>query len=71
MIGRVPQQDQVLYQTERYSSQTFGYDMPVSGDALPKKPLELISMRIVLLYLIYVWKFNLTQWKIIDYLNWR
>lgn len=32
MIGRVPQQDQILYQTERYHTQTFGYDMPVQGD---------------------------------------
>jgi len=32
MIGRVPQQDQILYQTERYHSSTFGYDMPVEGD---------------------------------------
>jgi len=32
MIGRVPQQDQALYQTEKYHGQTFGYDMPVSGD---------------------------------------
>ena len=31
MIGRIPQQDQILYQTERYNPQTFGYDMPVSG----------------------------------------
>jgi len=32
MIGRVNQQDQILYQTERYHSATFGYDMPVQGD---------------------------------------
>jgi len=32
MIGRVPPQDQILYQTERYHSSTFGYDMPVEGD---------------------------------------
>ncbi|XP_023340142.1 malectin [Eurytemora carolleeae] len=32
MIGRIPQQDQILYQTERYNPQTFGYDMPVSDD---------------------------------------
>lgn len=32
MIGRVPQQDQILYQTERYHSTTFGYDMPTQGD---------------------------------------
>ena len=27
--GRVPQADQILYQTERYHGATFGYDMPV------------------------------------------
>jgi len=32
MIGRVPQADQILYQTERYHGATFGYDMPVDGD---------------------------------------
>jgi len=32
MIGRVPQPDQILYQTERYHGATFGYDMPVDGD---------------------------------------
>ena len=32
MIGRVPQQDQILYQTERYHTSTFGYDMNVDGD---------------------------------------
>merc|ERR1719447_2217107 len=32
MIGRVSQQDQILYQTERYHTATFGYDMPVQGD---------------------------------------
>merc|ERR1719273_2082197 len=32
MIGRVAQQDQILYQTERYHTTTFGYDMPVHGD---------------------------------------
>jgi len=32
MIGRVSQQDQILYQTERYHTSTFGYDMPVKGD---------------------------------------
>jgi hypothetical protein len=31
ILGRVPQQDQILYQTERYHTQTFGYDMPVQG----------------------------------------
>lgn len=32
MIGRVPQPDEILYQTERYHTATFGYDIPVSGD---------------------------------------
>ena len=32
MIGRVSGQDQILYQTERYHTSTFGYDMPVQGD---------------------------------------
>lgn len=32
MIGRIPQQDQILYQTERYHTATFGYDMNVDGD---------------------------------------
>jgi len=32
MIGRVPEQDQILYQTERYHTATFGYDMNVDGD---------------------------------------
>ena len=32
MIGRVPQQDQILYQTERYDTATFGYDIPVYDD---------------------------------------
>lgn len=31
-IGRVPQQDQILYQTERYSHSTFGYEIPLAGD---------------------------------------
>ena len=31
-IGRVPQQDQILYQTERYHTATFGYDIPVYDD---------------------------------------
>ena len=31
-VGRVSQQDQVLYQTERYHTATFGYDMPVRGN---------------------------------------
>ena len=32
MIGRVPQNDEILYQTERYHTNTFGYDLPLSGD---------------------------------------
>lgn len=32
MIGRVSQSEEILYQTERYSTNTFGYDLPVSGD---------------------------------------
>merc|ERR1719225_381389 len=32
LIGRVSQQDQVLYQTERYHTTTFGYDIPISED---------------------------------------
>lgn len=32
MIGRVQKTDEILYQTERYHTSTFGYDMPVSGD---------------------------------------
>lgn len=32
MIGRVPQADQIVYQTERYHTSTFGYDMPLDGD---------------------------------------
>ncbi|KAL1450842.1 hypothetical protein WDU94_003157 [Cyamophila willieti] len=31
-IGRVDVHDQVLYQTERYSHNTFGYDIPVTED---------------------------------------
>ena len=31
-IGRVPQWDEYLYQTERYHTATFGYDIPVAGD---------------------------------------
>jgi len=31
-IGRVPPVDQVLYQTERYHTNTFGYDIPVRED---------------------------------------
>ena len=32
VIGRVPENDQILYQTERYHTSTFGYDIPVSED---------------------------------------
>lgn len=32
MIGRVSQSEEILYQTERYSERTFGYDIPASGD---------------------------------------
>lgn len=33
IIGRVSSEDQILYQTERYHTNTFGYDIPVSdGD---------------------------------------
>lgn len=32
MIGRVSQSEEILYQTERYATNTFGYDLPVSGD---------------------------------------
>jgi len=31
VIARVSQQDQILYQTERYHASTFGYDIPVTG----------------------------------------
>nr|XP_022912662.1 malectin-B [Onthophagus taurus] len=31
-IGRVPQNDHVLYQTERYHTNTFGYDIPLYTD---------------------------------------
>lgn len=31
-IGRVPQEDEILYQTERYSASTFGYEIPLAGD---------------------------------------
>lgn len=31
-INRVHHQDQILYQTERYDSDTFGYDIPVKKD---------------------------------------
>ena len=32
LIARVPPQDQILYQTERYHVQSFGYDIPVHED---------------------------------------
>lgn len=32
MIGRIPAADQILYQTERYHHNTFGYDIPIPGD---------------------------------------
>ncbi|KAL0272285.1 UNVERIFIED_CONTAM: hypothetical protein PYX00_005321 [Menopon gallinae] len=32
VIGRVPQNDQILYQTERYHHSTFGYDIPIKED---------------------------------------
>lgn len=32
IIGRVHEKDQILYQTERYSSNTFGYDLPGDVD---------------------------------------
>lgn len=32
IIGRVPAQDQIIYQTERYHINTFGYDIPVEED---------------------------------------
>lgn len=31
-INRVPQPDQVLYQTERYHTDDFSYSIPVPGD---------------------------------------
>ena len=31
-IGRVPEPDAILYQTERYHHSSFGYDIPVSED---------------------------------------
>uniref|UniRef100_A0A182NEB9 Malectin domain-containing protein n=1 Tax=Anopheles dirus TaxID=7168 RepID=A0A182NEB9_9DIPT len=31
-INRVHKNDEILYQTERYHHDTFGYDLPVSGD---------------------------------------
>ncbi|XP_043283386.1 malectin-A [Venturia canescens] len=32
IIGRANNQDQILYQTERYHHDTFGYDIPINGD---------------------------------------
>nr|CAI5825916.1 unnamed protein product [Callosobruchus analis] len=32
LIGRVPPNDYILYQTERYHTNTFGYDIPVHSD---------------------------------------
>ncbi|XP_066157378.1 malectin-B [Euwallacea fornicatus] len=32
LIGRVPPNDHILYQTERYHTSTFGYDLPVPAD---------------------------------------
>uniref|UniRef100_U5EJ84 Putative receptor-like serine/threonine kinase n=1 Tax=Corethrella appendiculata TaxID=1370023 RepID=U5EJ84_9DIPT len=32
LINRVPQTDEILYQTERYHTDTFGYDLTVAGD---------------------------------------
>ncbi|GIY75449.1 malectin [Caerostris darwini] len=32
IIGRVPRTDQIIYQTERYHSATFGYEIPVNKD---------------------------------------
>ena len=32
IIGRVSQNDQILYQTERYHTNTFGYDIPLNTD---------------------------------------
>lgn len=32
IIGRVNNVDQILYQTERYHHNTFGYDIPISQD---------------------------------------
>lgn len=32
LIGRVPPSDQILYQTERYHYNTFGYDIPIEDD---------------------------------------
>jgi hypothetical protein len=32
LIGRVPPNDHILYQTERYHHSTFGYDVPINED---------------------------------------
>lgn len=32
LIGRVPPDDHILYQTERYHHSTFGYDIPINED---------------------------------------
>uniref|UniRef100_A0A2M4C5Z7 Putative malectin n=1 Tax=Anopheles marajoara TaxID=58244 RepID=A0A2M4C5Z7_9DIPT len=32
VINRVKPQDEILYQTERYHHDTFGYDLPLAGD---------------------------------------
>lgn len=32
LIGRIPTNDHILYQTERYHTNTFGYDIPVHAD---------------------------------------
>lgn len=32
MIGRVPEDDEIIYQTERYHTFTFGYDLPATQD---------------------------------------
>ncbi|KAJ8937210.1 hypothetical protein NQ318_006631 [Aromia moschata] len=32
LIGRIPPNDFILYQTERYHTNSFGYDIPVSSD---------------------------------------
>lgn len=31
-IGRVPQTDEIIYQTERYHTSTFGYEISLAGD---------------------------------------
>lgn len=32
LIGRIPPEDHILYQTERYHTNTFGYDIPITSD---------------------------------------